>query len=311
MTGAGSGSLAFGKEQSFKGPLETDANSDPQYWEFGRDETLTDLSLDNQAQRLRQQGKVESVETIKTGFEGAVGVEATISTDTYADVLEAFVFNNDAGTGFQRGRAASGRIYAGVDYLDGTIQRELVGCIATGATLVSFNGDGTATFDLTMLYASENTDTAITPSNVTSVSTGTSLPFHAVDVNFDGATVSKLQSAELTIDSIAKFHRGSDPEPVDAVIDEPQTQLSFEAIITTADRLRRALGGPTATEPLDTVEAAQGSVSVTNPDGTPAATFDLADVTPVTESWNNVIGSDDTTESITANSDGGVTVSDL
>jgi len=303
MTGAGSGSLAFGKEDSFKGSL----SGAPDYWQFGRNETLTELSLDNQLQRLDEAGAVESVESVKQNFEGAVEVEAVISSDTFGDV-EDLVFT-DGGTAFQKGRPPSGRIFAGVDYLDGTAERELVGCIPVDFTPVSYDQGGMATFSVSFLYATENLGTSITPSNVTSVSSGTSAPFHAVDVQIDGATVTKLQSAEVSINSISRFQYGSaGPEPVDAVIDSPETELSTEAIFTGPSRLELALGGADATSPQTRVGSVSGQVAVTG-DGTNASTYDLADITPATESWNNVISDEDTTESITFNSDGGVSVS--
>jgi hypothetical protein len=300
MPGAGSGNLAFGKESSFKGSLQ----GNPDYWEFGRDPELTELSLDNQLERLRQDGNVESVESIKTQFEGAVGVSAVISTDTFTDVLD-LVFNS-GGTSFQSGRPNSAKIYAGVDYLGGTTERELVGCIPTDATLVNYTGDGTATFDISFLYATENKSASITPSNVTSVSAGTSAPFHAVTVDIDNTTVSKLQSAELSISGISRFQRGADPEPVDAVIAEPQTELTTEAIYEGASRLEIALGAANASSPQDSLVSVSGNVDVTV-DGTTAATFDPGNLKVATEAWNNALSTDDTTESLTFNASGGIT----
>ncbi|WP_135302640.1 phage tail tube protein [Haloarcula amylovorans] len=307
MTGAGSATLAFGKEQSFMGDLTQDGSSNDEYWEFGRSESLTDLSLDNQLQRLDEAGAVESVESVKQNFEGAVSVDATISSDTFNDV-EDLVFN-DGGTAFTNGRPQSAKIYAGVDYLDGTSERELVGCIPVDFTPVSYEQGGMATFSVSFLYADENLGTSITPSGVTSVSNGTSAPFHAVSLDIDGTTVTKLQSAEITISSISRFQYGAaGPTPVDAVIADPTTELTAEAIYSGPSRLELALGGTGATSPQDSVGSVAGQVDVTI-DGTSLSTYDLADITPATESWNNVISSDDTTETNTFNSDGGVTVS--
>ncbi|EMA19008.1 phage tail tube protein [Haloarcula argentinensis] len=302
MTSSGSGSLVFGKEQSFKGSLVTDTNSDPQYWQFGRDPTLSDLSLDNQLQRLDEAGAVESVESVKTSFEGAVEVEAIISSDTFNDV-EDLVFN-DGGTQFTNGRPNSGRIYAGVDYLDGVAERELVGCIPVDCTPVSYEQGGMATFAISFLYASENLSTSITPSNVTAVSTGTSAPSHAITVDIDGATITKLQSAEISISNIARFQYGSvSPEPVDAVIEKPETEVTTEAIFSGPSRLEYALGAADATEPQDRLVSVPGSIDVTI-DGTQVSTYDFSALKVATEAWNNVISEDETTESISWNADG-------
>jgi len=223
MTGAGSASLAFGKERSFKGSLiDADSNGNPDYWQFGRNETLTDLSLDNQLQRLNEAGAVESVESVKQNFEGAVSVEAAISADTYGDV-EDLVYNN-GGTSFTNGRPASARIFAGVDYLDGTAERELIGCIPVDFTPVSYEQGGMATFSISFLYADETLATSITPSSVTSVSSGTSAPFHAITLDIDGTTVSKLQSATLSFGSLYRFERGPGPPPVAPLSPQPPSR---------------------------------------------------------------------------------------
>ncbi|GAA3882646.1 phage tail tube protein [Haloarcula argentinensis] len=307
MTGAGSGSLAFGKEQSFKGSLVTDTNSDPQYWQFGRNETITELSLDNQLQRLNEAGAVESVESVKQNFEGAFGVEAAISADTFDDV-EDLVFN-DGGTQFTHGRPNSGRIYAGVDYLDGTSERELVGCIPVDFTPVSYEQGGMTTFSISFLYATENLDTSITPSNVTAVTGGTSAASHAVTVDIDGTTITKLQSAEISISNIARFQYGSvSPEPIDAVIEKPETEVTTEAIFSGPSRLEYALGAADATSPQDRLVSVPGTIDITV-DGTPVSTYNFSALTVATEAWNSVISSDDTTESISWNADGDPAVS--
>ncbi|MUV50978.1 phage tail tube protein [Haloarcula sp. CBA1122] len=307
MTSAGSGSLAFGKEQSFKGSLETDANSDPQYWQFGRNDTLTDLSLDNQLQRLDEAGAVESVESVKQNFEGAVEVEAAISSDTFGDV-EDLVFNDD-GTQFTNGRPNSGKIYAGVDYLDGVAERELVGCIPVDFTPVSYEQGGMTTFSISFLYATENVDTSITPSNVTAVTGGTSAPSHAITVDIDGTTITKLQSAEVSISNIARFQYGSvSPEPIDAVIEKPETEVTTEAIFSGPSRLEYALGAADATSPQDRLVSVPGTIDITV-DGTPVSTYNFSALTVATEAWNSVISDDDTTESISWNADGNPAVS--
>ncbi|WP_434531047.1 phage tail tube protein [Haloarcula sp. NS06] len=307
MTSSGSGSLAFGKEQSFKGSLVTDTNSDPQYWQFGRNETITELSLDNQLQRLSEAGAVESVESVKQNFEGAFGVEAAISADTFGDV-EDLVFN-DGGTQFTHGRPNSGRIYAGVDYLDGTSERELIGCIPVDCTPINYEQGGMATFSISFLYATEKHSTSITPSNVTAVSTGTSAPSHAVRVDIDGTTVTKLQSAQISISNISRFQYGSQgPEPIDAVIEQPETEVTTEAIYSGPSRLEYALGDADATEPQDDVIAVPGTIDVTV-DGTPVSTYNFPQLTVRTEAWNNTISSDDITEPLTWNADGKPAVS--
>jgi len=301
MTGAGSGSLAFGKEDTFMGSL----TGGPDYWQFGRDEDITELSLDNQIERLREAEAVESVESVRQNFEGAVGISAVVSSDTFGDV-EDLVFN-DGGAGFVPGRPQSAKIYAGVDYLDGTTERALEGCIPTDFAL-SYEQGGLVRFSVSFIYATETPGTSITPASVTAVSSGTSAAFHDFSLDVDGATVTKLQSAELSISNISRFQYGATgPTPVDAVIAAPETELTTEAIYTGPSRLELALGSSDATAPEDRITPTTASLDL-NVDGTAVSSYDLGDVKPATQSWADVIGEADTTESITFNADGGVTV---
>jgi len=304
VTGGGAASLAFGKEQSFTGAL----SGPPDYWAFGRNPTLTDLSLENQLQRLDEADAVESVESVKTNFEGAVAVEAVVSADVHGDVHD-LVFN-DGGTAFTSGRPTTGRIYAGIDYLDGTAERELIGCIPVDYS-VTYEQGAMTTYSLTMLYADEAEATSITPTSVTQASDGSSVPFHGTDLTIDSASVTKLQSTTLSISNIARFQRGGETAPVDAVIAAPETTLDMSAIFSGPEkRLDLAYGGGSVSEPQDQLSSVTGSLSLTSKGGTSVATYGLPKLKPDTYQWADLIDAEtDLTEPTTFHVNGGVTVS--
>ena len=307
MTGAGAASLAFAHEQSFLGSLvDADSDSTPDYYAFGRNPSITDLSLENQAQRLRDAGMVQSVESVKQNFEGAINIEAVISSDVHAEV-EKLVFN-DGGSGFKFGRPSFGRIFAGIDYIDGTAERALKGCIPVEYS-INYEEGGMTTFSLNLLFADEDLATSITPSSVTQVSDGTSVPDHGVTITIDGGSgVSKLQSATLSISDISRFHRGASPTPEDAVIGPCTTTLDVEAIFTGPSRTELAYGATGSTTPQDSMTAVAGSVAL-DVDGTTLSTYTLPKLKPDSHSWNDVISADtDTTDQTTFNVDGQVTV---
>jgi len=306
--GAGSGRLAFGKEQSFLGSLTTDANSDPEYWQFGRDEAITELSLDNQLQRLNEAGAVESVESVKGAFSGSVGIEATISSDVHDDV-EDLVFN---GSGqFAAGRPQTARVFVGSDRHSGTTERVLKGCIPTDYS-ISYTEGGMLTYSVTLIYADEEKNSSHTPSGVTKVTDGTSAPWHALDVTLDGsAKTSKLQDLSLSISNIARFQRGGNgPTPVDVVIAAPETELSMTARLDTEQRLELAYGGSGNSTPQDRLGSVSASLDITV-DGTAVSTYSLAKLTPATYDWSDIINSGDTdvTDPTTFNVDGEPAVS--
>jgi hypothetical protein len=308
MTGGGAGSLAFGKEQSFLGSLTTDGSSNDEFWQFGRDEAVTELSLDNQLQRLDEAGAVESVESVKTGFEGAVSIEATISSDVHNDV-EELVFNG-AGQ-FATGRPQSSQIFVGIDYLSGTTERVLKGCIPIEYT-INYTEGGLLTYALSLLYADEEKNTSHTPTGVTTVSDGTSAAWHSLDVQLDGTTqTSKLQELSLSISNIARFHRGGEgPTPVDAVIAAPETTLDMTAIYDTEQRLELAYGGDGSTTPQDRLTDVSAALDITV-DGTNVSTYNLTKLKPATGDWSDVINAGDTdaTDPTTFNVDGEPAVS--
>lgn len=307
MTGAGSGELVFGLESNGLGSDIEDGNTDgdPDLYSVGRNPTLTELDLSNQLARLRDAISVEAVESMAQNLDGAIGIEATISTDTH-DKVEEWVFN-DGGDGFVPGRANSATVYTGVDYLDGSIDRELNGVIPLEYA-INWEQGGLLTYTLTCGYQDDGNASTLSLTDVTRPTDGTTVPFHGADFQVSGASVQKLQSATLSISGIARFHFGTPRKPVDAVIADPQSTLDITAIISGPDRLEQAYGSSGATSIEDSLESVTGSLAL-DVDGTPVSTYDLPKLKPDSLSWQEVISTEDTTESVSYHVNGGVTVS--
>jgi len=291
MTGAGSGSLAFVVEDSFN-----TLPSDPQYYGFGRNTSVTEMELTNALQRSRAVGETESVESIAQRLEGAFAVEADVSNDVH-DQVHNLVFN-DGGTGFTPGAAPSGRVYAGLDYLSGTAERELQACIPLEYQLI-YEEDSLVRYVLTMAYADEALDTSITPSNVTTASKGSSVPYHGTTLTIDSnAQGEYLQSATLSISGISRFRRGAQRAPVDAVVGPCNATLDTDAIITGTDELELAYGG-SATAPQDQVGGVSAALDIATAGGTPVATYNMENATPNSHAWADLVAAEtDTTDSI-------------
>lgn len=310
MTGAGSGELAFAKETTFTGSLDTGADSTVDYWHFGRNPTLTELDLQRQLQRMRDAGAVEAVNSLAGNVEGAIGVEAVISNDVQADVHD-IVFNDGSGSSFSTGAANSARVFVGLDYIGGTVERELKGCIPLSYR-VSYQQGQPTTFRLRMAYADEVQNTSITPSSINKATDGSEVPHHGTTLTIDGTNTAKLQSAQLQIQNIARFHRGASEIAADAVIAAPQTSLSFNAIFDTTDYVDLAYGGggSSVSALQSSVGSVSGSLAVATASGTTVATYSLSEIKPDTYSWADIIAAEpDANESVDAHVNGGISVS--
>lgn len=300
MTGAGAGSLAFAKESSF-----ATLPSDPTYYQFGRDVQVTEATLDNQLERLRDAGAVEAAESIARNAEGGFTAEAAMSSDVFSDVLD-LVF--DGSGSFSGPAAPSGRVFLGVEMLGGPIERELIGCIPTEFTLQYQQSSNTIRHTLAMAYGEEEHNTSITPTSPTGPTDGSTVPFHGFELTVDGNVAVKEDTASLTISNIARFHRGSSRTPADAVLANPQTTLDLTATLDTQDNLQLAYGGSAASSIQDAVDGVSGSVVFSNDAGT-VSTATLPTLTVTNYGWSNPIAPDDAAESVSWNVDGGVSFS--
>lgn len=309
MTGAGSATLAFGKESSFKGDVtDDDSSGNPSYYSFGRNPTVSDLSIDNQLERMVEAGVIESVEAVKQNFEGAFGIEATVNGATF-DEVEKVVFN-DGGGGFTTGRAQSMTVQAGVEYLAGSGTsdkiRALKGVIPTSFE-ISYSQGGMVTYSMTCLYADEEDGTS--PTDMTRPAGGEDAAFHDFALDIDGTAISKLQSATLSFSDLYRYHRGTDPTPIDAVLARPETSLDATAIYDTEDRTELAYGSSGSTTPSDRLDSVSATVDI-SVGGSTVSTYDLPQVKPDSYSWDSLIDSgSDTTDPVSFLVSGGVTVS--
>ncbi|WP_135852609.1 phage tail tube protein [Halorussus salinus] len=306
MTGAGTATVAFSHEQTLAGDLvDSDSDGNPDAFKTGRNPSVTELELSNALERMREDGAVEPVDSVATRLDGAVSVEAVVSKDVHGEV-EKLVFN-DAGSGFKSGRASSATFYLGLDFLSGTAERELSGCIPLEYS-IDWENDGMVSYSLSMAYVDETTNTSITPTGITGPSDGNDVPFHGFSLSVDGASVSKLQSASLSISNIARFQWGDQRQPVDAVIENPETTLDVDAIFSGPSRMELAYGSAGASATEDSLSNVSGSIDLSAA-GSAVSTYQLAKLKPDTYGWNDLVSSDtDTTDSTSFHVNGGVTI---
>lgn len=299
MPGAGSGELIIGHEQDFMGSLvDADSDGTPELWGAGRNDTITELDLQNQLENLSQGDTVWDVESVKTNFEGAIGIEAEISADVHSDGVEPIVFN-DAGTGITPGVASSARIFTGVQYPTGNAQRELLGCIPLTYE-ISYEQGSMVTYSLTMAYADEEPGGTVDLSTATRASDGSTVPFHGFQLDIDGTTLEDEQSVTLSISDIARLEYGSSPTANWGLIANPSATLDVTANFTEPSRLELARGSSTGAA-ADTLDSVPATMTLTSMGGVTVSTYNLEKLKPDSYSWSEVLSGETTTDSTTFN----------
>lgn len=308
MTGAGSVShFCFAQETLASGnDLPGTLADTPTYYGLGRNAEITDLTLNRQAEHLTDPTEVESVESVPGPLDGEITVEGAV-TDIHTNIHD-IIF--PTGSAFTNGQPPFSRVFLGVSHLDGTVNRELQGCIPKEYSLSYDEETATVNYSLTLGFATEpDNPTSIDPANITTASSGATAGFHGFSFSLDAATVQKLSSCELTISNIADWHRGPNHEPVDAAIRRPEVEVSASAIFTSGseDRLQLTYGGSSASSPTTDMSSVSGEIDVQGPSGS-LATYTLPSVALTEQSWEDVISEDDTMDSVTGHVNGGIQV---
>lgn len=298
MTGAAQ--LAYVHEPGYmEGPTDTT------YKRFGLEPTMEDISFENALSRMGLPTDPQTVKTVAQLFEGAVSVSFVPTGEPWYHT-ELFGVSPEAGGEAEApysytwtpklGRHNSGRLYAGVDYLDGTAERELMGvCWGQLQTQFSIGEDVRQT--LTGFYGNETPNASLTPSSLPEPA-GDPLVFHGATVTVDASTLAKIQSATLDISTGARPQRGLSRFPVDAVSGRTETTLSPSKIITDTAQRDLAYGGSTG--PTDDVAGAPtGQLKFATP-GANSLAYDLVRLTPQSYSWSELLNrEEDTLEDVT------------
>jgi hypothetical protein len=189
-------------------------------------------------------------------------------------------------------------VFAGVDYPTGSATEKYLGCTPTEFS-IEYEQEGMATFTLSLLYADQEPDPTEDLTTATRVADDTSVPWHGMDYQVDGTTVQDLQSASLSISDIARLQYGASPTANRGVIAAPSATLDVEAIFTAETRLDLARGASSSAPP-DRLSSVTGTLTLSDSNGT-VSTYNLSGLKPDTWSWNQILATEDTTDSVTFN----------
>lgn len=272
--------IAYTQEPGY---AEAPGGTDTTYDIPGADITVSEVSLDNAAERIRTPGIANAYDTVFQEFEGSISVEGTLTSGNTGWLQNVFATSSSPYS-FQTGTASSARWYIGADPGAGTAERELMGVIIPEASLSCEQGE-TVSFELTCVYGDETKNTSLTQGSPIQP-TGDPMVFHGGDLQVDGTSLALMQSATLSLNSQARLQRGWNRHPEDAVMGPQETELELERVFKQDDSIAGVgYGSSSSTAPTDNPDSASATLTFSAPSGT--ITANLGGCTANEYSWSN------------------------
>jgi len=289
MTGAGSATVAFCKEQSYDGALvDEDSDGTPDWIQPGIDITVSDLTVEQALERSRQPHDPRPKGSREGNWEGALGISWTLTDANFHELVFA-----DGGTALPSTpmAAPSSTWYLATELPDGTTEpRTPTGAIVTDAS-ISYEQGGDVQVELTIVYGDEPGDvTAPADADIIQPSEADAYSWHGASFSVDGLAQPLMQTATLSLSGLARFRRGQSRHPYDAVVDAIEPSLSTDAVFTERDQLALAVDD-VDTQSYEEVGAVAGEVAFENGQGD-TITYTLSGLQPTSYGWSDLIAAD-------------------
>jgi hypothetical protein len=290
MPGAGSSTVAFALESGYNGGV----GGTPTYYNLGPNVQVETAEVTRNLLEQSLPGQVEDADALAQRLDGQLGVSAVVNSDDY----HRLIFN-DGFTGFTNGRAQSAEWYLGADLIGPTVERQIQGWAPQSAS-VQYNGTTDAVrVTLQGFYATEDLNTSITPGSITNLTPDNAVPGHGATLDIDGTTISRLQSATVSFENIARPQFDSNsPIAVDAVTGNISQSVSMTGVVTNTNQLELAYGSSSATSIQDYVDSVPITLALDH-DGGAVADYTLETCKVDGYNWNDLVNDDnDLNESI-------------
>lgn len=287
MTGAGSSEVAFSSEESY-GTLP----AEPTWYQPGIDLEVGSASPDRALTRARHPDDPRPAGSRPGNREGAFSVTFTLTDTNIHDLVVA-----DAGTALasEAMLAPTATWYLGSQTLPGLQERFVTGAAVESVTWNWQQGEDVSV-DLTIIYGDED-GSLTTPESITKPSVSDVSGSYATTFDIDAASVEMLLSLTLEVSGMARFRRGQQQEPVDAVVGAYEPSMTVEAILQDGTRRDLVYGSSSATTPQDEIDTSPATLGFDNAAGT-IATYNVQDIQPTSYDWSNLVSADtDTTDS--------------
>lgn len=282
MTGAGSATAAYALEDNFGEGPGTDA-----IWrQPGKNIQVNDLSAENALERVRDPDDPTPSGSRPGDFEGAASVAFTLTDDHWHDLVFA-----DGGTALptEPMSVPSAVWYFAAELPDGTTEpRTPTGAIVIDAE-VTYQRNQNIQVELTMLFGYEPDDIDA-PETIEKPSAEDVYTYHGADLDVDGVGQTLLQSTTLSLSNLARFRRGQDRHPHDAVTGAIEPELQSDSTFTERDQLDIALSGHD--ESAATIDKVDGELTFENGNGE-TIEYKIEGMQPTNYTWGQLVDPDD------------------
>lgn len=292
MTGAGSATVAYSLEDSF-GTLP----GTPVWKQPGENIQVGQASLDNALERARQPDDPRPDGSREGNLEGAFTVTFAMTDTEFHDLI----FPDGSGLATEASLAPTATWYLSANTLtDGTRERFLSRA-AVESVSIDYEQGGDVTVQLTIIYGDEpevGGSHGSAPGSIDQPSKDEIVRWHGMDWQIDGAVVDEVQSLSLECSGLARFRRGQQREPTQAVVGAYTPSLTASATLQDDTQISLAYGGSAATTPQTTIDETPATLAFDNPAGT-LVTYNLSGLQPTNYDWSDLVSADtDVTEPV-------------
>jgi hypothetical protein len=288
MTGAGSATVAFALEDSYGSlPTDSNGNQDATWIQPGIDVTVGDLTVEQALERSRHPNDPTPAGSREGPWEGAMSVSWSLTDANWHDLVFA---DNGTALPHEPMRAPSATWYHAVTLPDGSTEpRTPTGAIVNDATITYEQGSDIQV-ELTILFGDEPSDvTTPAEADIQQPSDDDVYSWHSASFQVDGLNQPLMSSASLSLSGLARFRRGQDRHPYDAVADAIEPGFSTDAVFTERDQLALAVDDTAGTSgPVGKVPATFG---LENGQGD-TIDYTLTDCQPTSYGWSDLAAAD-------------------
>jgi hypothetical protein len=295
MTSAGSARVAYEKEDSYN-----TLPGSPTWVQPFENVTVSEASLSNALQRARQPDDPRPDAAREGNVEGAFSISGALTDTNFHDIVFPESSSTSLATGAALAPTATWYLESGLP--GGTDQERFLSGAAVESVAWNYNQGEDVTVDLTIIYGDEpevGGSHGSAPSTINQPSKADIVRWHGTSFDINSTAVSKLQSLTLEISGMARFRRGQQRKPVDAVVGAYEPTLSVQAILENNDQYQLALGGSAATSIQDSIDTSSATLAFDKEDGTTIVTYNLSDLQPNRYNWQDLVSPDtDITEPV-------------